>query len=378
MSSVIPLFNSKNKNILSVLNRIKPGKALNIYENFYNDRKNLSKKYKGDTRSFIYVIVNKLNGKCYVGSSRSIRTRILNYFNLAHMLAQQNSPISTSRIGIASFSSLAAVQSQMRIPLNQDLLNPQFITGFTDAEGSFIIIIRKNNKFKIGWRVEARFSISLHKKDLALLQLIKNYFNGVGNINKERKDGVQYHITTLQDLTNVVIPHFNKFPLITQKLANFELFKMVIEIMNRKEHLTIEGLRKIVAIRASMNLGLSPELKASFPDIVHIQRPLVQDKKITDPYWLAGFTSGEGNFSIKILYSKTHKLGSAVQLRFKLTQHSKDEQLIKSLIEYFGAGNVYISGEVVDFIIQKFEDLTAKVIPFFEKYPINPPLTPQS
>ena len=31
--------------------------------------------------------------------------------------------------------------------------------------------------------------------------------------------------------------------------------------MNRKEHLTIEGLRKIVAIKASINLGLSSELK---------------------------------------------------------------------------------------------------------------------
>jgi hypothetical protein len=36
---------------------------------------------------------------------------------------------------------------------------------------------------------------------------------------------------------------------------------MVIEIIKCKEHLTIEGLQKIVAIRASMNKGLSEELK---------------------------------------------------------------------------------------------------------------------
>lgn len=72
-------------------------------------------------------------------------------------------------------------------------------------------------------------------------------------------------------------------------------------MMNRKEHLTVEGLRKIVAIRPSLNLGLSPELKASFPDIVSIQSPLVKDQRITDLDWLGGFTSGEGNFLIKIL-----------------------------------------------------------------------------
>ena len=36
---------------------------------------------------------------------------------------------------------------------------------------------------------------------------------------------------------------------------------MVNEIMKRKEHLTIEGLHKIIAIRASMNRGLSEKLK---------------------------------------------------------------------------------------------------------------------
>ena len=36
---------------------------------------------------------------------------------------------------------------------------------------------------------------------------------------------------------------------------------MVIEKIQRKEHLTLSGLQAIVAIRASMNLGLSQKLK---------------------------------------------------------------------------------------------------------------------
>jgi hypothetical protein len=34
--------------------------------------------------------------------------------------------------------------------------------------------------------------------------------------------------------------------------------------MNRKEHLTPEGLKKILAIKASMNKGLPDELKSIF------------------------------------------------------------------------------------------------------------------
>lgn len=136
-----------NKHVLSVVNRIKPVEVLEVYENFYNDRKELYKKYNNDISSIIYVVVNKINGKCYVGSTRSLKTRIKGYFNLALMVAQKRRPIYR---GVALYSTLAVIQSHEGIPLNQEFLNPNFITGFIDAEGSFIIIIRKNPKFKIG------------------------------------------------------------------------------------------------------------------------------------------------------------------------------------------------------------------------------------
>ena len=63
-------------------------------------------------------------------------------------------------------------------------LDPNFITGFVDAEGSLVISIQKEPKNKTGWTIKSRLSISLHKKDLAILEQIKNYFKGVGNISK--------------------------------------------------------------------------------------------------------------------------------------------------------------------------------------------------
>jgi hypothetical protein len=50
-----------------------------------------------------------------------------------------------------------------------------------------------------------------------------------------------------------------------------------------KEHLTEAGLRKIVAIKASMNNGLSLALTSAFADVTPVNRPLVLDKKIKDP-----------------------------------------------------------------------------------------------
>ena len=57
---------------------------------------------------------------------------------------------------------------------NSNNINPWLITGFTDAEGCFGITIRKKSNSR--WYCDTRFMISLHKKDLAVLQLVQAYF----------------------------------------------------------------------------------------------------------------------------------------------------------------------------------------------------------
>lgn len=49
----------------------------------------------------------------------------------------------------------------------------------------------------------------------------------------------------------------------------------------------MQGLQKIVAIRASLNLGLSDQLEVAFPKTIPVSRPDVLDYKIKDPHWLA-------------------------------------------------------------------------------------------
>lgn len=89
-----------------------------------------------------------------------------------------------------------------------------------------------------------------------------------------------------------------------------------------------------------MNLGLSNEIKAAFPEIIPIQRPLVNNTKIPDPYWFSGFVS-EGCFFINSRRSANYSTGFNVSLLFTMGQHIRDQQLMKSLIEYLGCGKVY-------------------------------------
>lgn len=146
-----------------------------------------------------------------------------------------------------------------------------------DAEGSFIIFVLKETRNQIGWQVRGFFEIGLDNKDIALLKEIQLFF-GVGKIY-EYGSMAYYKVTSIKDLA-VIIDHFDKYPLITQKRADYELFKMVILLISQKEHFTIEGLKKIVAIKASLNLGLSAELKAAFPEVIPVPRPLIESTEV--------------------------------------------------------------------------------------------------
>jgi len=84
----------------------------------------------------------------------------------------------------------------------------------------------------------------------------------------------------LVDINNIIIPHFNKYPLLTQKRTDFEFFKLIIDLMNKKEHLNLKGISRIINYRASMNKGLSDKLKNSFPNITLIKRPINMAQKI--------------------------------------------------------------------------------------------------
>jgi hypothetical protein len=135
----------------------------------------------------------------------------------------------------------------------------------------------------LGWRVQAKFQIGLNQRDLDLLLQIQQYFGGIGSIGKS-DDMVFYSISSAKDLINIIIPHFDKYNLLTQKAADFLLFKSIVDLIINKNHLTIEGLHQIINIKAAMNLGLSKILKSKFINNVPVIRPIINIFNIPDPY----------------------------------------------------------------------------------------------
>lgn len=249
-------------------------------------------------------------------------------------------------------------------------LNNWFIAGLIDAEGSFGVNLIKKDSRKLGYIIITYVELGMNYKDKALIYQIKETLDS-GNIYYNSKDKTyKWKVSNIDQINNKIIPHFKKYFLLTQKRADFEIFTKVVSIIKAKEHLTFEGLQEIVNLKASLNLGLSDKLKEAFPDTIPVFRSIIDFNSIPDPNWLLGFAEGEACFFVSIYKSQKSKLGLAVQLVFKITQHSRDILLLKGLINFFSCGRIEYrkDGKSCDFTVNSFEAFEKKIIPFFLKY----------
>jgi hypothetical protein len=123
-----------------------------------------------------------------------------------------------------------------------------------------------------------------------------------------------------------------------------------------------------------MNLGLSDFLISEFVKIYPVKRPIIKTENIPNNNWIAGFVfvSGEGNFDVRITQQLSNKIGSRVQLRFRISQHERDLKLIELLVKHLGSGKIYkYSGkDAIVLTIFKISDISNIIIPLFEKNPL--------
>nr|YP_009327847.1 NADH dehydrogenase subunit 4L [Epichloe festucae]APB96806.1 NADH dehydrogenase subunit 4L [Epichloe festucae]APB96866.1 NADH dehydrogenase subunit 4L [Epichloe hybrida] len=268
---------------------------------------------------------------------------------------------------------LNQIRKYSTIRNSNSTLDPWFITGLFDAESSFVVTILKNSRYKTGWAVQPRIQIKMHEKDRDLIKSVQKFFGNIGYLSEpNNKSTVEFRVSTFKDLIDVIIPHFDNYPLLTKKYLDYILFKQIVSLMKEKEHSTLVGLQKIVNIKASINWGLSENLKEAFPNTILINKPNVNiTYSSMSPEWIAGFATGESNFYIAIQKSET-KNGLSTSVRFSIAQDKRDILLLKHFINIFGCGyiNDYKNRDVCEFIVTRIDHIIEHIIPFFEQYRI--------
>lgn len=80
---------------------------------------------------------------------------------------------------------------------------------------------------------------------------------------------------------------------------------------------------------------------------------------IIHPWFITGFSDGEGCFTLSFVDSKQLKVGWMVKLRFQISLHEKDIALLKEIKNYLGGvGKIYRhSKKVVQFKVETINEL---------------------
>ena len=155
---------------------------------------------------------------------------------------------------------LSSVSSKKKTPDNQQerLKTIGWIIGYTDGEGCFSVTLIRNQKTKYGWQVFPEFVLTQGKKSLESLRAIQDFL-GVGRIfinrryDNHKEDLYRYCVRSIKDLNEKIIPFFKENNLRTGKKKDFEIFVRIVELIIKKEHFRLNGLKKIANLIQKMN-----------------------------------------------------------------------------------------------------------------------------
>ena len=129
----------------------------------------------------------------------------------------------------------------------------EYISGFVDGEGCFSVSFSKRSKFIVGWETKPSFSVSQNHDRAEVLFLAQKEFK-CGFMRRDFSDRtLKYEVRRLDDLIQTVIPHFEKFPLLSAKNKDFLTFKKICLMMKKEKHKNLKGLKEIIKLAFTMN-----------------------------------------------------------------------------------------------------------------------------
>jgi len=254
--------------------------------------------------------------------------------------------------------------------------------------------IFKSKTAAIGWTVEPCFIITLHVRDLELLNSIRGFFS-VGSVLIVGNDA-RFRVRSRSEL-NVIIAHFNNYPLQTTKALNFTYFCEILNFINNRVHTNIPGFLKLCSLINKLNKPLSQPLLDKLAEIgplpsVEFETSLNLSasniEQVLNPYWISGFALffltlflseitkkklGEGCFTY-FTKTRVNSAGKTVKdysLVFEISQRTQDLHILNLIASYFKTGKVYTdTSRISRYRLRTKDPISNTLIPHFKNYPL--------
>ena len=179
----------------------------------------------------------------------------------------------------------------------------QWLVGFTDGDGNFSIT-NQGDKWGLS------FKLAQSRYNLRVLNYIKKEL-GVGSITKDNNKG-QYFIRDRKHIESIIMPIFDKYPLLTTKYFDYVKLKKALAILNNINLSKEDKNAKLIDIKNS-----KVDLNYVSPAWTNVISPLTSVNSlynIMSKSWLVGFIEAEGSFYL------TNKDSNRIVHGFGLTQ----------------------------------------------------------
>lgn len=166
----------------------------------------------------------------------------------------------------------------------------QWLVGIVDGDGSFTFT-GTNGK----WTLE--FKVGQSSYNLRLLHYIKSML-GVGTVYVPKNGRTaRYRLRNVEHILVHLIPIFDKYPLLTSKYYNYDLFKQAALILYDKNLTSKEKDVKLQNLKRNKNIP-NNYISPRWSIINNIVSSKERASLVMSKPWLIGFTEAEGSFFI--------------------------------------------------------------------------------
>jgi hypothetical protein len=179
----------------------------------------------------------------------------------------------------------------------------QWLVGFTDGDGNFHIS-HQGDKWGLSYK------LTQSRYNLRVLHYIKKQL-GVGSITKDGTKG-QYFIRDRKIIETVIIPIFDKYPLLTTKYFDYVKLKKALVILNNTSLSKEDKNLKLLAIKNSK--ANSDYISPAWNNAILPLTDVTSVNNVMSKSWLVGFIEAEGSFYL------TNKDSNRIVHGFGLTQ----------------------------------------------------------
>ena len=146
-----------------------------------------------------------------------------------------------------------------------------YLSGYADGEGCFCVSFNRSKRHKFGWEIRPSFSVSQNGDRAEVLEIYQRLFD-CGTIRPDRSDRTfKFETRSVSDLATKIVPHFERYPILSSKQNDFQRFAAIVQLMQRGAHRNQDGFAEIVRLSAALNASskkrfdrtaIAPEMNA--------------------------------------------------------------------------------------------------------------------